>query len=42
MGITSLDHVNLRTTRLDEMIEWYCNVLGMRVGPRPPFPFPGA
>ncbi|WP_425079549.1 VOC family protein [Ruegeria denitrificans] len=42
MGIASLDHVNLRTTRLDEMIEWYCNMLGMRVGPRPPFPFPGA
>ncbi|NOC45330.1 VOC family protein [Ruegeria sp. HKCCD7559] len=42
MEITSLDHVNLRTTRLDEMIDWYCNLLGMRVGPRPPFPFPGA
>jgi len=42
MGIASLDHVNLRTTRLDEMIEWYCNMLGMQVGPRPPFPFPGA
>ncbi|WP_298850027.1 VOC family protein [uncultured Ruegeria sp.] len=42
MGIASLDHVNLRTTRLDEMIEWYGDVLGMAVGPRPPFPFPGA
>ena len=42
MGLVSLDHVNLRTTRLDEMVEWYTRVLQMQVGPRPPFPFPGA
>lgn len=42
MGLVSLDHVNLRTTRLDEMVEWYTSVLQMQVGPRPPFPFPGA
>ncbi|POF31790.1 VOC family protein [Roseibium marinum] len=42
MRIGKLDHVNLRTTRLDDMIAWYADVLGMRAGPRPDFPFPGA
>lgn len=42
MEIGRLDHVNLRTTRLDEMIAWYAEVLGMPAGPRPDFPFPGA
>ncbi|PVB61019.1 VOC family protein [Labrenzia sp. 011] len=42
MKIGKLDHVNLRTTRLEEMISWYADVLGMSAGPRPDFPFPGA
>ena len=42
MEIGKLDHVNIRTTRLDIMIDWYTNVLGMRSGARPDFPFPGA
>jgi len=42
MGIEQLNHVNLRTTQLDAMIDWYTNVLGMRSGDRPNFPFPGA
>jgi len=42
MDIQRLDHVNLRTTRLDEMIEWYSNILDMSPGDRPPFSFPGA
>ena len=42
MQIVRLDHVNLRTTQLDTMIDWYRNVLGMQVGDRPDFPFPGA
>jgi catechol 2,3-dioxygenase-like lactoylglutathione lyase family enzyme len=42
MQIRKLDHVNLRTTQLDEMIDWYTNVLGLTVGFRPAFPFPGA
>jgi catechol 2,3-dioxygenase-like lactoylglutathione lyase family enzyme len=37
-----LDHVNVRTGRLDEMRKWYVDVLGMTDGWRPPFPFPGA
>lgn len=42
MQIDKLDHVNVRTANLDEMIAWYGSVLGMTNGKRPPFPFPGA
>ena len=40
--LTAFDHVNVRTSRLDEMIAWYGDVLGMKTGPRPDFSFPGA
>ena len=42
MRIGKLDHVNLRTTQLDVLLDWYETVLGMRRGERPDFPFPGA
>ena len=42
MQIGKLDHVNVRTTQLDTMIDWYTDVLGMHKGDRPNFPFPGA
>ena len=42
MPIGRLDHVNLRTHRLHEMVEWYGRVLEMPSGARPDFPFPGA
>ena len=42
MQIDKLDHVNLRTTQLEILIDWYTRVLGMRAGERPDFPFPGA
>ena len=42
MRIGKLDHVNLRTTQLEVQIEWYQDVLGLRQGERPDFPFPGA
>ena len=42
MGIEKLDHVNLRTTRLQEMVTWYTDVLGLISGKRPDFGFPGA
>jgi catechol 2,3-dioxygenase-like lactoylglutathione lyase family enzyme len=42
MQIRKLDHVNIRTAQLDTMIDWYTNILGMRSGDRPNFPFPGA
>lgn len=37
----SLNHYSIRTPDLDACERFYCGVLGMRVGPRPPFPFPG-
>lgn len=42
MHIRKLDHVNVRTTQLEAMADWYARVLGMRRGDRPDFPFPGA
>lgn len=42
MQIGKLDHVNVRTSQLDAMIGWYTDVLGMCIGARPDFPFPGA
>ncbi len=42
MKIEQISHVNIRTTQLDAMIDWYTNVLGMRNGDRPNFSFPGA
>lgn len=42
MQIRKLDHINLRTTQLDEMIAWYSDILGLRAGDRPNFGFPGA
>lgn len=41
MHITKLDHVNIRTTQVDVLTAWYTDVLGMVVGDRPNFPFPG-
>ena len=38
----SLDHVNIRTAALERMVAWYEAVVGLKRGPRPPFPFPGA
>ena len=40
--IDRLDHINLRTSRLDALIEWYGRVLDMHPGPRPDFGFAGA
>ncbi|APX11507.1 VOC family protein [Tateyamaria omphalii] len=42
MAITRLDHVNLRTTRLAEMVHWYGDILGLRAGDRPNFTMDGA
>ena len=42
MQLGSLDHVNIRTANLIAMTDWYCRVLGMEQGARPPFNFPGA
>lgn len=41
MAMLWLDHVNIRTTNLDAMTAFYTDVLGLRQGKRPPFPFGG-
>ena len=37
----TLNHFSIRTTDLPACERFYCDALGLRVGPRPPFPFPG-
>ena len=37
----SLNHYSIRTTDLAACEGFYCGLLGLTVGPRPPFPFPG-
>lgn len=37
----SLNHFSIRATDLDATRVFYETVLGLTVGPRPPFPFPG-
>jgi catechol 2,3-dioxygenase-like lactoylglutathione lyase family enzyme len=40
MAIT-LNHFSIRTTNLDATRRFYEDLLGLTVGPRPEFPFPG-
>ena len=40
--LTALDHVNIRTARVDALAAFYCDVLGLARGPRPSFSFGGA
>ena len=40
--ITGLDHVNIRTADMATTKALFVDVLGLREGWRPPFPFPGA
>jgi catechol 2,3-dioxygenase-like lactoylglutathione lyase family enzyme len=40
MAIT-LNHFAIRTVDLDACERFYCGLLGLEIGPRPPFPFPG-
>ena len=42
MELGRLDHVNVRTANLENMVSWYERMLGMKSGDRPNFPFPGA
>lgn len=41
MSLTELNHVTVRTKDLDGTRDFYVNVLGMKVGPRPDLGFPG-
>ena len=40
MATKGINHVNLRAPRalLDALKDFYCDVVGLEVGPRPPFP----
>lgn len=38
----SLNHFSIRTLDMQATQNFYNKVLGLTVGPRPPFPFPGA
>ena len=42
MPLLAFDHINIRTVNLKGMVAWYEDVLGLRSGPRPEFPVPGA
>lgn len=41
MAINKLGHFSVRTTALEDSRRFYCDVLGLHVGFRPPFDFPG-
>ena len=36
-----VNHFSIRTLDLQSCQRFYCDVLGLAIGPRPPFPFPG-
>ena len=41
MPLTSLEHCAIRTVKLEETKDFYTEALGLRIGDRPDFPFPG-
>ena len=41
MPLESMEHFNIRATDLEATKDFYCDVLGMKVGERPAFKFPG-
>jgi catechol 2,3-dioxygenase-like lactoylglutathione lyase family enzyme len=42
MQISQLDHINIRTNDLDAITAFYQTVVGLELGPRPPFAAPGS
>jgi catechol 2,3-dioxygenase-like lactoylglutathione lyase family enzyme len=42
MGVAAIDHYTVLTNDLDATKRFYCDFLGLKDGPRPPFSFPGA
>ena len=42
MPIKTLDHYSIRTVDIEATSTFYSDVVGLNVGPRPNFPFPGA
>jgi catechol 2,3-dioxygenase-like lactoylglutathione lyase family enzyme len=41
MDIKRIDHYSIRTLDVEKTRRFYTDVIGFRVGPRPPFDFPG-
>lgn len=41
MEVKLLEHVNLRTPRMEELARWYERILGVKQGYRPPFSVEG-
>ncbi len=41
MPITRLDHYSFRTLKLEETNAFYVDIIGLTIGYRPPFAFPG-
>jgi catechol 2,3-dioxygenase-like lactoylglutathione lyase family enzyme len=41
MPLTELNHYFIRANELEKTKDFYCDVLGFQVMPRPTFPFPG-
>lgn len=41
MNIQGINHFTIRTPFINESLDFYSNVIGMVVGPRPAFLFPG-
>ena len=41
MAVKQLDHINITTAKLDETRQFFVDVLGLKEGDRPDFPFPG-
>ena len=39
--LRSLDHVTVLSADFDRTMRFYCDLLGMRIGPRPAIPLPG-
>ena len=42
MAILGMNHFTVLASDLDATLAFYCGLLGLRQGPRPPFDFPGA
>lgn len=42
MAILGMNHFTVLSADLDATLAFYCNLLGLRSGRRPPFDFPGA
>ena len=42
MSVGTLDHFNIRTSKLADTVKFYEDILGLKSGDRPNFTFPGA